>query len=201
LEVMRLNKAPADTSSVIYDIVKPYRAPVTFGEMLPFILLALVVGAIIWITIRLIRKFKKTRPDYIPVEIPDPAHIIAFRELEILKAEQLWQKGEIKIYYTRLTEILRQYLENRYRVYSLELTTSETLDALVKTGFRKDESYKKLKSVLTGADLVKFAKYNPEPEEHESSFQDAWEFVTVTTKEEKNTEIEDKKESGEEVTS
>ena len=62
-------------------------------------------------------------------------------ELEILKEEQLWQKGEVKIYYTRLTEILRKYLENRFRVYSLELTTDETLEALVNTGFKKDDQH------------------------------------------------------------
>ena len=63
---------------------------------------------------------------------------------------------------------MRQYLENRFKVYSLELTTSETLDALVRTGFKKNESYNQLKSVLTAADLVKFAKYKPEPAENES---------------------------------
>jgi hypothetical protein len=92
----------------------------------------------------------------------------------------LWQKGETKLYYTLLTEIIRQYLENRFQVYSLELTTSETLEALVKTGFKKNESYNKLKAVLTGADLVKFAKYKPEPAENESVFTNSWDFVTAT---------------------
>jgi hypothetical protein len=92
----------------------------------------------------------------------------------------LWQKGAIKTYYTRLTEILRQYLENRFRVFSLELTTDETLDSLIKTGFKKDGSYKLLKTVLTGADLVKFAKHIPEPTENESQYQKSWDFVFTT---------------------
>jgi hypothetical protein len=100
--------------------------------------------------------------------------------LEYLKAEELWQKGEIKRYYTRLTEILRQYLENRFRVYSLELTTEETLEALVRTGFRKNGTYNDLKSVLTGADLVKFAKYNPVASENDTHFQTSWNFVAAT---------------------
>jgi hypothetical protein len=111
---------------------------------------------------------------------PDPAHVIAFRELEKLKEEQLWQKGAIKTYYTRLTEILRQYLENRFRVFSLELTTDETLDSLIKTGFKKDGSYKQLKTVLTGADLVKFAKHIPEPTENESQYKKSWDFIFAT---------------------
>jgi len=88
-----------------------------------------------------------------------------------LKNDELWQKGEIKKYYTILTDILRQYLENRFRVFSLELTTAETLDTLVKTGFKKDGSYNNLKTVLTGADLVKFAKYNPVSTEMNLTFK------------------------------
>jgi hypothetical protein len=72
------------------------------------------------------------------------------------------------------------YLENRYRIYSLELTTAETLDALVKRGFKKDGSYNQLKTILIGADLVKFAKYNPGSSENESHYQKSWDFVQLT---------------------
>jgi hypothetical protein len=180
LEVIRVKITPPDSTAKIFDIIAPYKARVTLGEILPWILLIILVCAVIWVVIRYIRSHKKSvgKEDiFIPV---DPAHVIAFRELEILKCEELWQKGEIKKYYTRLTEILRQYLENRFRVYSLELTTSETLDALVRTGFKKNGSYNDLKSVLTGADLVKFAKYNPVASENEAHFQTSWDFITST---------------------
>jgi hypothetical protein len=180
LEVMRVKIAPQDTSAKIFDIVEPYRAPVTLGEILPWVLLAGVTAALIWGIIILLRRFRKTKK--VPEEIinPDPAHVIAFRELEKLKEDQLWQKGETKQYYSRLTEIVRQYLENRYQVYSLEMTTSETLAALLKTGFRKDETFTILKSVLNGSDLVKFAKYKPDPAENEKHFEDSWQFVEKT---------------------
>ena len=58
------------------------------------------------------------------------------------------------------------------------------MEALVKTGFKKDGSYNQLKSVLTGADLVKFAKYKPVPAENESHFQTSWNFVLATMEEE-----------------
>jgi hypothetical protein len=180
LEVMRVKIAPPDSTAKIFDIVAPYKARVTFGEILPWILLVLLICAVTWAVVRYIRSHKKSEGKediFIPV---DPAHVIAFRELEILKSEELWQKGEIKKYYTRLTEILRQYLEHRFRVYSLELTTAETLDALVRTGFRKNGSYNDLKSVLTGADLVKFAKYNPVASENEAHFKTSWDFVLAT---------------------
>jgi hypothetical protein len=169
LEVIRVNIAPADTATKIFDVIKPYSAPVTVSEVLPWVLIAFVVAALIWLVIRYLKKLKRAGGE-----------TETFRELERLKNEKLWQNGEIKLYYTRLTEILRQYLENRFRVFSLELTTSETLGELVKTGFKKDSSYNQLKSVLTSADLVKFAKYTPEPTLHESIFQDSWNFVLAT---------------------
>jgi hypothetical protein len=180
LEVMRVRIAPPDTISKIFDIVKPYRAPVTVGEILPWVLILTLIAALVWLAIRYIRKLRSTGKEPEIILNPDPAHIIALRELEKLRDEKLWQSGEIKKYYTRLTEVLRQYLENRFRVYSLELTTGETLDALVKTGFKRDGAYSQLKSILTSADLVKFAKYNPEPSENDSVFQESWDFVLAT---------------------
>jgi len=193
LAVMRVKIAPADTTAKFYDIVKPYKAPMTLGDMLPWLLLLTVFAFIIWATVRFIKKLRKSKTGIETVINPDPAHIIAIRELERLREDQLWQKGEIKLYYTKLTEILRQYLENRYMVYSLELTTAETLDALIKTGFKRDGLYNQLKTVLTGADLVKFAKYNPEPIENESHFQSSWDFVLATKEEEVNIDKVDEK--------
>jgi hypothetical protein len=183
LKVMRVNIAPADTVSKIFDIVKPYKAPVTAGEVLPWILIISVIGALVWLAYRYIVRHKKPGMETKIIINPDPAHIIALRQLEKLKDEKLWQRGEIKLYYSRLTEILRQYLEDRFRVYSLEMTTGETLNALVKTGFKKDGSYNQIKNVLTNADLVKFAKYTPEPSEHEALFQESWNFVLATREE------------------
>jgi hypothetical protein len=193
LKVMRVKIAPADTAAKIFDIIKPYKAPVTVGEILPWILIVLLAGALTWAAIRYFRTFKQSEKSdnaYIPAE---PAHVIAFRELEKLKDEELWQKGETKRYYTTLTEILRQYLENRFQVLSLELTTFETLEALVKTGFKKNGSYNDLKSVLAGADLVKFAKYNPVAEENELHFQNSWKFVMATKEIEMASEADSEK--------
>ena len=184
LEVARVKLTPPDTVGKIFDIVEPYKAPVTLGEIMPWVLLVLLISAIIWLIIRFLKKFSKSKKEIIVSVSTEPAHVIAFRDLERLREEKLWQNGETKKYYTRLTEILRRYLENRFEVFSLELTTSETLEALVKTGFKKDESYNKLKSVLNGADLVKFAKYKPEPSENELNFENSWEFVSETKKSE-----------------
>lgn len=180
LEVMRVNIAPQDTSAAIFDIIGPYRAPVTLGEILPWLLLALAAGAMIWGIIILFRRWRKTDQKPEIIINPDPAHIIAFRKLEALRDEKLWQQGETKLYYSKLTEILREYLDNRYGISSLEMTTSETLAALLKTGFKREWAYDTLKKILTGSDLVKFAKFKPEPAENDQHFQDSWQFVDIT---------------------
>jgi len=184
LEVIRVSITPVDTTAKIFDIIEPYRAPVTIGEILPWLLLLILCGIIIYAIVKYLPRLKRVKTGIEKIIDPDPAHVIAFRELEKLKEDQLWQKGEIKNYYTRLTEILRLYLEKRFNVFSLELTTNETLDALIKTGFKKQDSYHILRSVLVGADLIKFAKYNPEPAENEEHFQNSWNFVEATKEKE-----------------
>lgn len=184
INVLRIDITPTDTSQAIFDIVRPYRAPVTFGELVPWLLLSVFISVLIWLLVRMYRRFgkKKSKEVIIPENI-EPAHVIAFRELERLKEEKLWQSGETKKYYTRLTEILRKYLENRFGVFSMELTTSETLDALLRTNFSKNDAFNKLRLILTSADLVKFAKFKPEPSDNESYFELAWGFVLETKKE------------------
>ena len=198
LKVIRVKITPADTTAKIFDIIKPYKAPVTIGEVLPWLLIVALLCAATWAALRFIRKLKKSKTGVETIIAIDSAHVIAFRELEKLKDEKLWEKGEIKKYYTKLTEILRQYLENRFSVLSLELTTAETLEALVKTGFKKDGSFNNLKTVLTGADLVKFAKYTPVPSENESQFQNSWNFVVATKENELiNISVDEKNVKGE----
>jgi hypothetical protein len=180
LVVSRVNLAPQDTTDVIYDIVKPYKAPLTIGDILPWFLLLVVISLIIWYLLRFLKNRKKIEPETDNNVVYEPAHIIAFRELEKLKNDNLWQNGEVKLYYTRLTEILRSYLENRYRITSMELTTDETLRIYKKTIKPDVNHYNSLKSILTDADLVKFAKFKPESADNEISYDNSWNFVSET---------------------
>jgi len=180
LEVMRVKITPPDTASGIFDIIEPVRIPLTAGEVIPWILFAALIVVVIWVTIKIIKRFRKVPQAHEPERPSEPAHVIAFRELENLKMLKLWQKGETKEYYSRLTEIIRQYLYNRYSVESMEMTTPETLDAVQKSAILEDDQYRMLRTILTGGDLVKFAKYYPEPSENELHFEHAWSFVKAT---------------------
>ena len=196
LEVMRVKITPPDTASRIFDIIGPSRAPLTAGEILPWLLAAVLLAFLIWYLVRVLRKLRsKEKEDAEPVN-PDPAHVIAFRELERLKEEHLWEKGELKTYHSRLSDILRQYIDNRFNINAPELTTQEIMVSLARSGIREDENYRNLRTMLTGADLIKFAKYIPEPAENEQYFLKAWSYVEAT----REREAESQGEGGDELT-
>ena len=118
------------------------------------------------------------------VETPKiPAHIIAFGKLEILKGEKLWQEGKLKQYHSSLTDIVREYIENRYKIQALEQTTDEILWSFRNVAI-DEESKTKLKRVLVVADLVKFAKEIPLPAENEMSLTNSYDFINGTKREE-----------------
>ena len=98
-----------------------------------------------------------------------------------LKEEKLWQQGQVKEYQSRLTYIIREYLENRYEVPALESTTEEIQRSLKQVDF--DSSWKdKLSNILQVADLVKFAKAKPPVDFHDQVWKEAEDFVLATKK-------------------
>jgi hypothetical protein len=91
----------------------------------------------------------------------------AIEELKALEAVSPTEHEEYKNYYSRLTDVVRRYLEEEAKISALESTTDELLlklEALKQS--RKLElekqTIKNLKSVLQTADLVKFARSMPE---------------------------------------
>lgn len=117
------------------------------------------------------------------IEVILPAHKIALDKLGSLRESKLWQKGEIKVYQTELTYIIREYLENRYDIQALESSTDEITKALRESNFDPSDE-NDLKTILQVADLVKFAKANPSEEIHEEFLNTAFSFVRKTKIEE-----------------
>jgi len=86
--------------------------------------------------------------------------------LNVLEKKQLWQKGEVKAYYSELTDIARNYIEEAIEIPAMESTTSELIEGLRIASKRKkmslsQETIENLEKVLKQADLVKFAKSQP----------------------------------------
>ena len=179
LDVLRPDVTPPDTTDVIFDIVGPRSAPVTFREILPWIIITLIVVVILWLLARYLPRNPLERFMRPPAP-PEPAHVIALRDLKALRSEEIWQKGEIKEYYSRLSDILRRYIYNRYGISSPELTTDETVRMLQKASVTTAGQMAVVKEVLSLSDMVKFAKYLPDSALHESSMDSAMSFVEET---------------------
>ncbi len=86
--------------------------------------------------------------------------------LNNLEKKELWQKGEIKAYYSELTDIARNYIEEAIEIPAMESTTSELILGLRAASVKKkmtlsQETIENLERVLKQADLVKFAKSKP----------------------------------------
>jgi hypothetical protein len=156
------------------------------------ILLALALIALVW---WLIRKFsqKNKLSEEAAMLASLPPHVAAIMELDKLKAEKLWVLGRNKEFHTRLSDILRTYIERRFQVNAMEMTTGDILVL-----FSKDKNiqsvYQNLRQILQLADLVKFAKLIPFENDNELSLINAYLFVNQTKLEELQS-IEEQKEA------
>lgn len=192
-----------DTTRGLTDIKMPYAAPLTLKEVTPYILGIILLGAIIFLVLYSVKRKKKNKPFFsLPVKPKEPPHIIALRELDRIKNEKIWQKEKTKQYYSEVTDVLRNYIEERFEIRAMEQTTDEILDSF---RYRKDllseKSFTNLSQILSLADLVKFAKYKPLPDDDNLTLVNSYFFVNDTKKEEpkkaENTEISEENNSEE----
>lgn len=106
---------------------------------------------------------------------PTPPHVEALSEIEHIK--QMISPSS-KTYYTALTEVLRSYIEKRFGFNALEMTTSQIVELLMRSG--DTATLSELKEVLATADLVKFAKHAPTLSDRDRSLVQALDFVQTT---------------------
>ena len=171
---------PVEMEADIKEIKEPYAVPFNWKSLIKWGLLALLVIALIVGGILLWKKYRKV-PEA-PVARPKPkrpAHEIALEKLEELRHKKLWQNNQTKQFYIELSDITREYIEFRFDVLALEMTTSETISALKLKGL-DDSKTQSLKQMLQMADLAKFAKYTPISNENEQCFDIARSFVNAT---------------------
>lgn len=160
----------------IFAEIKDY---VTYGAI-GLILFGLIVWLAAWLIVRYMRK-RKAMPRTLP---KIPPHVVANKALVELGHRKLWQKGKFKAYYTALTSILRTYISSRWNVGALEMTTDEIIMALRDVDM-PSASRTDLIMILRTADMVKFAKAEPEAEDNEENLSRALYFVENTKEEDK----------------
>ena len=156
----------------------PLKEPMTFWEIIRWFVLCLIAAAIAAIILWVIKRRKEHKPIVVlPKAKPVPADKKALSELETLRRKELWQKGRIKRYYTEITDIVRRFLRNMYGISAAEMTTRQTLQAFHGIEDWSEDSESMLRQLLQKADMVKFAKSQPESYEHDAAMQKAIDFI------------------------
>ncbi len=160
------------------DVKPPLSVPLSFKDLLPYLIALVVIAGVIWLFMYIRRK--RARGESLLPEAPSrPAFEVALEQLRSLASEKLWQRGFPKDYHSRITDILRSYIERDFRILAMEMTSEEILASDVITQLPK-EDVSLLREVLLRADLVKFAKYQPVQAEHEAAMTGAVSFVEHT---------------------
>ncbi len=179
---------PVDTTKSIRDIKGPVLIPFTWRDAVPYVLGLLAVALIIFLIYYFRNKIKS--PIHVPViQVPKrPAHEIALEALKHLAEAKLWQQGNYKGYYTALSDIIRMYIQNRWSVAAMEMTTDEIVRLQIISG-QDAVIYDQLKKMLQLSDYVKFAKLIPVGPENEQSMQYAVDFVNANSSKTENREV------------
>jgi hypothetical protein len=149
------------------------------ADYLPYIIIAAVLvllGGGVWYW-----RYRKLhpKPEEEKAEPPIPAWEEALSGLSELEASDLLATGQVKFYYLRLSEIVKRYIERRFRIAAVDMTTYEIKQNMRKAHF-ESWLYERAKNFLESADLVKFAKHVPTSEETENDFASAKYIVEET---------------------
>jgi hypothetical protein len=139
--------------------------------------LVLIVLAI-FVTLYFVRNKKVAPPA--PKGPPETLQQKTLRLLSELDQQHLWQQNKVKEYYTELTDVIRVYIEARFHTPAMELTTDDLL-AKARTNKEMVSYYSILASILSTADMAKFAKAQPLPIEHTEAMDNAKRFVQEST--------------------
>ena len=122
---------------------------------------------------------KKVDVPLLPKKKPLPPYELAMQRLNSLRELNLWQSGREKEYYTRLIDILRDYLQGRFGINAMEMTSQQITRVLQENETTRMPN-QRMKKILEIADFVKFAKVRPLPEDNTRAFNEAMQFVEET---------------------
>lgn len=183
--VLKVNPVAVDTLTTIHDYADVQDGERHFWDWLPDFLtdwglwallglLVVVAGIILYF-----RYIRKGRLPLAPRKKEEPPYEQAVRRLNELKARHLCEAGREKEYYTDLTDILRSYMDSRFHINAMEMTSTQILHALE----HNDDTRlprRHVKKVLEVADFVKFAAQRPLPDDNVKAFDSAMQFVEDT---------------------
>lgn len=167
------------TSYKPFDVKEQMNYPYTVKEFLPWAGILIAFVALVILVVRWWKNRKSKNSLFGKPAEPDSPYIAALKELEKIRNQKLWQNNQMKLYYTRITDVLREYIEARFGLQAMEKTSAEILQELLPAGIEKNE-YESLKELLEVSDLVKFAKYVASELENENAIPRAIRFISST---------------------
>jgi hypothetical protein len=115
-----------------------------------------------------------------------PPHQLAYRQLQEIIDENLLDQGRFKQFYERISDVLRQYIENRFGLHAPKLTTEEFLVQIAAEPSFDSGHKELLNTFLNHCDLVKFAEYQPAASEIQKTFDSCKAFIEATKEEDAN---------------
>lgn len=183
LEVVPVKVGDNDSISDFKDVSDPSEK--SFWDWMPdwlydlwwlWLLLIAAIAAAIYFG----RKYRKTGKFITLPEKPAPKPWdVALASLERLKEKNLWENGMEKEYFTDLTDILRDYLSQRFGINAMEMTSRQIMQTLAdQSDVKEKRGY--VRKILDIADFVKFAKVRPLPADNVAAFDNAVNFVKET---------------------
>lgn len=162
--------------------------PFMWSEWSPLFWLSVFVLILCAMVAYLYIRLRENKPIITKIRIVKKVlpHQRALSAMNKIKAEHLEQSEDQKTYYTKLTDALRQYINERFGFNAMEMTSAEIIENLSQTGDRKmiDE----LRELFQTADLVKFAKYSTLINENDLNLVNAINFIDQTKQENVPTE-------------
>ena len=160
--------------------IKDVKPPVDLPDLWWLLWLLLILIAIAAAVYFFLRYKRSASVPVAPPEPQLPAWELAYQQLEALRQENLLDKGLLKEFFTRVSDISRQYMENRFKIHAPHMTTEEFLYYLGISGHLNETQKISLKGFLNSCDMVKFAKYAPTTNEALKNFDLAKRLVDDT---------------------
>lgn len=193
---VEIKTMPVDTATFVpHDIKGLIKYPVTFAEVAPWVACGLGLIGLIALGVWLIIRYRRTHsPEYVK---KDPAHIIALRKLDKYRGNKMWAPEKQKMFYSGITDTLREYIAARYGIGAMEMTTAEIFNDMKNTDAPKD-LLEELKALFEVADFVKFAKFTASEDDNVKALPTAVRFVTSTYQTDLDNETSENKEPKEE---
>ncbi len=170
---------PSETGD-IRDIKPPERLPDDYRRLIIWASVALAALILLAVSFYIWRR-RRAGKGVLPqkVEPPRPAHQIAFEELDKLRDSPLLARGEVKEFHVQVSDVIRRYIEGRYFIVALEMTSFELLQDLQHAEVEPDNT-RTVQEFLEICDLVKFAKFEPTGAESLALLDKAVEIVEKT---------------------